>query len=204
MGRTNYRRWTPALVLTFGAVLLANTASEYLSAKRKIDLIQQDKASAGSRVVLKESELNALVRQETVNVAPEGVRDPRVTLGNGTATGFAYIDFPKLRQSQGQPMGPLLSWLLAGEKPVKVEATIRSAAGQATVDVTRVDVGGISISGSALDYLIRNYLQSYYPDAKVGRPFELAHNIERLEVRPSEVHVVIDRAPSGWRKVAEK
>jgi hypothetical protein len=36
-------------------------------------------------------------------------------------------------------------------------------------------------------------LRSYYPSAKVGQPFELGHNIERIEVRPAGVDVLIGR-----------
>jgi len=35
---------------------------------------------------------------------------------------------------------------------------------------------------SMLDYLIQNYLLPYYPDAKIGQPFELNHRIERVDV----------------------
>jgi hypothetical protein len=42
-----------------------------------------------------------------------------------------------------------------------------------------------------LDFLIQNFVLPYYPDAKIGQPFELAHRIDRLEVRPGEVRVVI-------------
>jgi hypothetical protein len=193
--------WIASLAL--GVVLSAGTASDYASARRKFELIRQDKAPAGSTVAVLEPELNAYVRQESVKVAPEGLRDPRVDLGTGMATGFAYVDFPKLRKAQGQPMNWFMARLLAGEKPVRVEARIRSEAGKATVDVQRVEVSGMSITGSALDYLIRNYVWAYYPDAKVGKPFELAHGIDRLVVRPDRVDVVMAQRPAGWRRVAK-
>jgi hypothetical protein len=44
-----------------------------------------------------------------------------------------------------------------------------------------------------LDFLIQQYLVPNYPAAKVGQPFELGHRIERLDVRPSEVGVVIGK-----------
>jgi hypothetical protein len=114
-------------------------------------------------------------------------------MGHNRATGFADIDFVKLRRAQGQPMGWLMEQLLQGEHPVRVDARIRSGAGQATVDVDQVVISGITISGGTLDYLIRNFLWSYYPEAKVGKPFELAHRIDRFEVTPAEVRVFIAR-----------
>ncbi len=74
-----------------------------------------------------------------------------------------------------------------------MDAQIHSGGGQAVVNLERVEVSGIAVSGRALDYLIRNFLWTYYPEAKVGRPFELAHHIERLEVRPAQVHVVMEK-----------
>lgn len=90
-------------------------------------------------------------------------------------------------------MGWLMARLLAGERPVRVKARIRSGGGRATVDLERVEISGLTVSGAALDFLIRNFVLPYYPEAKIGQPFELAHRIERLEVRPSEVRVLIKR-----------
>ncbi len=169
--------------------LLAGAATD--SAQRKIDLIQQDGVPRGSVVVLRADELNLYVRNQIARSFREGIRGARLDLGAGRATGSAYIDFPKLQQAMGKPMGRLLSWLLAGERRVEVEAHIRSGAGRAVVNLDRVEVSGVTISGSTLDYVIRNFVLPYYPDAAIGRPFPLAHHVERLEVRPTEVHVVI-------------
>jgi hypothetical protein len=61
------------------------------------------------------------------------------------------------------------------------------------VEVQRVEVSGISVDGSTLDFLIRNFLIPMYPDAAVNRPFGLGHRIERLDVQPGAVHVLIGR-----------
>jgi hypothetical protein len=193
--------------VVFGCVaavaLLAAASPEYLSFKKKFDLIRADRAPAGSKVALTAAELNAFVRAEAPNVAKEGIREPRLELGHGRATGRAYVDFPKLRRSQGKPMGWFLSKLLAGERPVRVDARIVSSAGRASVEVDRVEVSGIPLTGGALDYVIRNYLWSYYPDAQIGKPFDLAHGIDRLEVQPTAVNVVIANAATRWRKTPQ-
>jgi hypothetical protein len=74
-----------------------------------------------------------------------------------------------------------------------VNARIRSASGTATVDVQRVEISGITVQGRLLDFLIHNYLQPMFPDAKVGQPFALGHHMERWEVQPSAVGVIIGR-----------
>ena len=74
---------------------------------------------------------------------------------------------------------------------VECDATIRSGGGHATVDVQSVKISGVVVEGRVLEFLIHNYLLPNYPDAKVGRPFELHHGIDRLDVKPSAVDVVI-------------
>jgi hypothetical protein len=181
------KRWAFLLV----PVLLIGSSADYLSAKRKFDLIEKDRLSRGTRVELTSAELNAWVEQEVPSVAPQGVRNPRLDLGQQHATGAALIDFGKLQRAQGNDPGWLMSKLLDGERPVRVTTRIRSAGGQATVDVERVEISGVVIDGQALDFLIRNFLLPMYPNAVIGRPFELGNRIERLDVRPGSVGVVI-------------
>src|ERR1035441_3155628 len=84
-----------------------------------------------------------------------------------------------------------MSKLLDGERPVSVTARIRSSAGRATVDIERVEISGIVIDGRTLDFLIQNFLLPMYPDAIIGRPFELGHRIDRIDVSPSAVAVLL-------------
>ena len=124
--------------------------------------------------------------------APRGVRNPKLRVNErDIATGTALINFAQLERSQGRQPGWLMSKLLEGERPVAVTARIRSSAGRATVDVQRVEISGVAIDGSTLDFLIQNFLLAMYPDAVIGRPFELGHRIERLDIAPAAVGVVI-------------
>jgi hypothetical protein len=179
--------WIAAVL---SAAILSGAYDEYTSAKRKFDQIEAEKLRPGSRVTLTPQELDAWVAHE----APEGVRNPHVVLATpGIATGNALIDFGKVRRAQGHPPGWLMSKLLDGERPVSVTARIRSGGGQATVDVQRVAISGIEVDGQMLDFLIRNFLLQLYPDAAVGRPFDLGHRIEKVDVARGSVGVVIGR-----------
>lgn len=181
------------LPLVLVAALVAATPPADLTVKRKIALIQEDRVPRGSTVVLRKDELNAYVRSELRSVARDGIRDTRLELGDNRVTGYASIDFAKLRQARGQPPSWFVEQFFGGEHPVRVDAQIRSGGGRAVVNVDRVEISGIAISGRALDYLIRNFLWPYYPEAKVGKPFELAHRIDRLEVQPAQVNVCIGK-----------
>ncbi|MGA2269252.1 MAG: hypothetical protein ABSH44_12355 [Bryobacteraceae bacterium] len=177
-------------VLLVCLAALGAASSDYLSVKRKFDLIDSGHLKAGSRVELSVRELDAYAERE----APEGVRNTRLELAAaGMATGTAMVDFGKLRRGQGYRTGWLMSKLLDGDRPVKVTARVLSGGGRATVDLQRVEISGVAIDGSTLDFLIQNVLLRLYPDAVVGRPFELGHRIEKLEVEPAAVAVVIGR-----------
>jgi hypothetical protein len=185
------RFWPLALLAV--PILLVSSRSEYQSAQRKFELIESERLRPGSRVALSQRELNAYAEEELPKIVPQGVREPKLELGTGTATGSALIDFLKLRSAQGNPPGWLMRQMLQGEHPVTVKASIDSSNGRATVNVQSVDISGITIEGRMLDYLIQNYLLPYYPDAKVGQPFELSHRIERLDVQPARVDVILKK-----------
>jgi hypothetical protein len=180
-----------ASALVLAASLFA-THTDYLSAKQKFQSIEKHKVASGARVPITSEELNSYVRAELPKVAPEGIRQPVVELpGNNRATGRAMIDFVKLRSAQGKPPGWLLRNLLQGEHEVMVTTTVQSGGGSAVVNVERVEVSGVPISGSALDYLIENYVIPKYPDVKIGKPFQLKYGMDRLEVAKNVAYVVM-------------
>jgi hypothetical protein len=162
---------------------------EYQAVKHKFNEIESGRLRPGTRVEMTPLELDAYAARE----APQGVRNPRLTLSAGVATGSAMVDFGKVRRAQGYQPGWLMSKLLDGERPVSVTARIRSGNGRATVDVEKVAISGVEIDGRTLDFLIQNFLLAMYPDAAVGRPFELGHRIERLDVQARAVGVVIGK-----------
>ena len=172
-------------------VSLGAVSSDYLSVERKFHWIESGQLKTGSRVHLTPRELNAYVEHELPAVTG-GVRQPRLRLLRpGVAEGSALVNFAEIGRSQGHPPGWLMSQLLEGEHPVIVTASIRSNSGNATVTLLSVEISGVKIEGPTLDFLIQHFLLPLYPNAAVGRPFELGDRIDRLEVQPSGVGVVI-------------
>jgi hypothetical protein len=72
-----------------------------------------------------------------------------------------------------------------------VTARIQSAKGRATVYLERVEIGGLAVSGSTLDFMIHNFFTPLYPNAKIDEEFELADKIDHIEVTPAEARVYI-------------
>jgi len=161
--------------------------------QHKLDLIQHGHPKPGSVIAFTVAELNVWGRAKAKEVAPEGLRQPRLELGNGSATAYALVDFLKLRHAAGIETNWLVSKLIQGEKPLKVMATIQSAKGRATVHLTRVEIGGLAVSGAPLDFLIQTFFMPLYPDAQIDQPFELSDGVERIEVTPAAARAFIKR-----------
>jgi hypothetical protein len=163
---------------------------DYASAQQKFALIEAERLRPGARVVLSLPELTAYAEHEV----PAGVSHPRLQVVRpGVAVGTAMVDFGKVRRAQGYRPGWLMSKLLDGERPVSVTARIDSGGGKATVRVERVEISGLEIDGSSLDFLIQNFVIPLYPDAAVDRPFEMGHRIEKLDIQPAAVGVLIGK-----------
>ncbi len=160
-----------------------------VQADRKIELIESGRARPGAVFVFTTAELNAFARVQAREVVPEGLRQPKLQLGSGTATGEALVDFLKLRHGAGEQTNWLIAKLIQGEKRVVASVEIQSARGRATVHVTRVEIGGLAVSGASLDFLINTFLLPLYPNAKIDEPFALAHGVDRIEVTPAAARV---------------
>lgn len=186
------------MCLSLWLALVALTAAPTVdpraeSVTRKLDIIQGGKAKPGAVFVITSVELNAWARVKAPQVVPEGFRQPRIDLGNNTANGYALVDFLKVRHRAGVETNWLLAKLIQGEKPVKVNARFQSAKGRATVYLQRVEIGGLAVSGTTLDFLIRTFFLPLYPNAKINEPFELADRIDRIDVTPAVVRIYIKK-----------
>ena len=183
------------LIVASAIPLIAAAAVDQAAANviRKLDIIQTGKAKPGSVFVFTSAELNAWVRVKAPTVVPEGLREPRLELGNGTATGYALVDFLKLQHGAGIETNWLISKLIQGEKRVLATASIQTANGRATVHLVRVEIGGLAVSGATLDFLIDTFFRPLYPDAKIDEPFELSDRVDRIVVTPAEARVYIKK-----------
>jgi hypothetical protein len=179
--------------IAFTAGVCAATYDSH-SARNKLDIIEAGRAPKGGRIVFSAAELNAIVAEAATIHAPQGARNTRLVLGAGTATGYADIDFLKVRQAAtGEPAGWLLKNLFAGERPVKVTARVKSRDGRARVDVERVEVSGIPLEGRALDLAIDAFVRPSFPNATVSEWFDLQYGVDHFTVSPSGVAVFIRR-----------
>jgi len=155
----------------------------------KLNLIDSGRARRGSVIVFTPAEMNTWARSRVPQMY-QGIRDPSLQLGMGTATGSAMIDLLKMRQG---PTNPLIAKLIEGERPLKVSVQLDSSGGRATAKLTRLEISGIAVTGAPLDFLVNQFFLKMFPDAKVNQPFELRDNIDRIELRPDGVRVTIKK-----------
>lgn len=189
---TRFRSALAALVCAAALFVSAATVTE--SADRKFASLESSRLPAGTRIDLSTDELNAWANQKARIYAPGAARNLRLELRDGEATGYALIDFVKLRQAtSGEEPGWIMRSLFSGERPVMVKARFQSYNRRARVDVERVEVSGVPIQGSALDFLIRNWLRPTFPDAHVNEWFNLGLRIERFSVKAGGASVFIAR-----------
>jgi len=187
-------RWAAALI--FASVLAAADDPLYLKARQKIEYIEDRKAPPGAVIVFTQAEINAWAKKRIPEIVPEGIRNQRLQLKNGGAVGFALMNFLEMRHAKGEATNWFLAKLIDGERPVEAEITLVTKGGFATVELKRLEISGIPTPMVVLDFLIKTFLLSMYPTAHIGEPFEMGHNLDRLELRPTGVRVFIKK--EGW------
>jgi len=162
------------------------------SAQKKLDSIADEKLKRGAVVVLSPQEINAWLHEKAVKAFPEGLRNEHVDLGSGTVDGSALVDLMKIQKGKST-MNALIGRLIEGERPLKISIRVESSNGRATVFLTRVELSGVAMDGSILEFLIKQFIQPRYPYIKINQPFDLDYNIDHIEIQPSGVRVLIKK-----------
>jgi len=188
-GYTGIVRRLFLLVITASALLAADPLAD--SAQKKLDSISDRKLKPGAVVTLSPREINAWIHEKAVKAFADGIRNDHVDLGPGTTDGNALVDLTKI--SKAKNVNPLIARLIEGERFLKVSIRVESAKGRATVFLTHVELSGVAVDGSILDFLIKHFVQPRYPDIKINEPFDLDFNIERIEIQPAAVRVLIKK-----------
>src|SRR6185369_11938509 len=130
------------------------------SAQKKLDSISDQKLKRGAIVTLTPREVNAWLHEKAMKAFPEGMRNEHIELGPGTADGTALVDLTKVSKTQSNP---LIARLIEGERPLRIAIRVESSNGRATVFLTHVELPGIAVDGSILDFLIKHFVQPRYP-----------------------------------------
>ena len=187
-GYTGIVRPLLLLAATVSIVFAADPLAD--SAQKKLDSISDQKLKRGAVVTLSNREINAWIHEKAVKAFPEGIRNEHIELGPATADGNALVDLTKISKAS---VNPLIARLIEGERPLRVAIRVDSSNGRCTVFLTHVELSGAAIDGSILDFLIKHFVQPRYPDIKLNEPIDLDFDIERIEIQPTGVRILIKK-----------
>lgn len=170
---------------------LGTQLDDVRSAKNKLDGIERGRMKHGANVPLSSRELNAWLQNTVDSLVPQGAKDLRIETADGRAMASARVDFLRWKQAAGETPNALLRRLLQGEHPVSVVARLQSRNGEARIDLERVEVSGIPLSGAGLDFVLSTYLRNALPDVHVGEWFALDKHVDHFTVGPAGVTVKV-------------
>ena len=162
------------------------------SAQKKLDSISDQKLKRGAVVTLSPREINAWIHEKAVKAFPRRDSQRPYRSRPRHSRRDALVDLTKLSGTKNG-VNPLIARLIEGERPLRVAIRVESANGRATVFLTHVELSGVAIDGSILDFLIKHFVQPRYPDIKINEPFDLDFNIDHIEIQPAGVRVVIKK-----------
>jgi hypothetical protein len=175
-------------------MLAAWAADPYAeSARAKIAMIREDQAPAGAVIPISAQEWNAWIRAELAGEPELGLREPKVTLGDGQVTFEVLADFGKLARGANG----VFARLLEGERTVKLVARPETAAGQVTVRLELLEINGVALSGVLLNAAAELVMAAVFDGVRVNQPFAMGHNIDRAAIEPGLVRVFIAAPPAA-------
>lgn len=175
------------------SVLLLLATDDFASIQRKMDEIVKEHVKRGERIQMPQRELAAYLRAQADAIAPKAVHNTKVEPFEGGGNVSANVNFLELNKARGGQSNWMMEKMLDGERLVKVTVHVQTEHGKARVNVDRVEVGGAAIQGAPLDYLIEHYVRPQFPNAKVDQWFTMDHRIDRIEIHPAGVTVIIAR-----------
>ena len=154
------------------------------SARQKLASIKAEKLPPGTVVPITIQEWNAWVRAEISEEPEIGLREPKLTLGQGSVTFEVIADFGKLAaKSNG---AGIFSQMLAGERPVKIAMHPETANGKITVHLDTVEISGVALSGVLLKLVAQLVVSHLFDDVKIDEPFDLPHKVDHATVEPAK------------------
>jgi len=196
MIRRIFQAFLPMLLLMAAVVPCAaqtddgpKHSKEYRSAVAKIEQVQSD-ANRGTpqQMVFTAEELSAYVNEGGVNL-PLGVDNVKFTGRPGVITGVTKVDFDKITAGK-MSMNPLMM-LFTGIHEVTVIADAEGTAGRATLNVQSVQIDGVTVPRTALEFFVTKYIQPKYGhNIGMNDLFQMPAHIDSATVGENTLTVV--------------
>jgi hypothetical protein len=154
------------------------------SARQKLASIKEEKLSPGTAVTITTQEWNAWVRAEIGEEKDLGLREPKLTLGQGSVTFDVIADLGKL--AAGSNGAGVFARMLEGERTVKIVMRPETANGKITVHLESAEISGVQLSGVILKLVAQLVVSTLFDDVKIDEPFDLPHKVDHATVEPAK------------------
>ncbi len=160
----------------------------YQSAAAKFDQIQAN-ANSGKHetVTLTAEECSAYVSEGGV-VLPTGVENVKFSSTPGEITAVTKVDFDKITAGKSS-MNPLMM-LFTGVHDVTTKASAAGGAGRGQVNIESVQIDGVTVPRTALEYFVSKYITPKYGNnVGMNNTFALPAHIQTATVGQNTVTV---------------
>jgi hypothetical protein len=185
---------TTLVVLLAWCALLAQAPAQhsaaYVSMERKIAHLKQnaERAQPDSKPTeITQDEANAYFAEGGVKM-PKGVSDLKLAASPGTLDGHAKVDFDVITE-KARSRNPLYA-VFTGVHDAHVVAQANGARGTGTITVQKVELDGIEIPQTLLQFFVDRYLKSKYPNVGLTSAFKLPLRIDSAVVENGKVVLV--------------
>lgn len=197
-------RWvtTAAVLLAACAALAAQGGSAHADARslqqKLIAIVTRgDLPAAASplpiqRTTLTEREVNAYFQVYGPEFLPEGVREPRISIGQGgRVTTRAVVDLDAAFKPTERSWLDPLAWV-SGRVELSSTGILRTANGKGVLTIESATLNGVSVPVSVLQEVVSYYSRTPESPAgfRLGEPFDLPSSIKAVETMPGRAIVV--------------
>lgn len=150
------------------------------------------RAAKPSRTSFTEREVNAYLKFYGQGQAPEGLREPRITIADGgKLEGRAVVDLDAIRKSKERGWLDPLAYV-TGSVEVRAIGTLSTSNGRGAFALQSATLGGVTVPKSLLQELVNYYTRT--PESPEGfnldQPFDLPHHIRQVEIQRGAATIV--------------
>ena len=184
--------WSAEFPLSLRAASAPEALSEAAarSGADKLRSIQEGSLARSSGAVrFSEEEANSYLEYELASEYPPGLNWVRVQFTPGRLQGTAEVDFDKAKQASRRPSNGMMDYLFFGVHTLAVEGGFSGVNGIGHFDLETVQLDGVVLPQSLVDYLIERFLAPRYPALAIDRPFPLPFSIDRVQVERGSITV---------------
>ncbi len=164
--------------------MCALTPEASIAARDKFNRIVEDQMEPGETIVVSEDELNSYLKYDYAPSIPEGVRDLKVRIHQGTSVITAIVDFAKVSAGGA---GNFLIRMLGDNKEVLSRVKFASRNGMVQVDVESMKVNNTEMAGMLTTWLVNAFVAPETDGFELGKRVPLQHKLDQLNLEPGRV-----------------